>query len=250
MTLHGRFDEMVDAVLSPAAPSVFSLVREVEAPDITLPSGLAYDTRLKMDGLQLLAQLPGGFSPVAFFDPQYRGILDKLAYGNEGQDRGKARFDLAQMDAPKIMAFIKHIDRVLIPTGHLFLWIDKFHLCTGFTDWFVGTTLDVVDLITWDKVRMGMGYRSRRQAEYLVVLQKQPRRAKGVWKIHTIRDVWTEEITDKTHTHQKPLKLQGELIAAVSNPGDIVLDPAAGSFSVLEACRNRGRTFIGCDIEG
>ncbi len=231
-------------------PSVFSNTREVVAPTLTLVEGLEYNARLKMDGLKLLSSLPKNSIPVAFFDPQYRGILDKLAYGNEGQDRGKARCNLSQMDASKIKAFIKAIDHVLIPTGHLFLWIDKFHLCTGFADWFAGTNLDVVDLIIWDKDRMGMGYRSRRQAEFLVVSQKQPRRAKGVWQTHNIRDVWPEKITDRTHVHQKPVKLQGELIAAVSNPGDIVLDPAAGSFSVLEACLNRGRTFLGCDIEG
>ena len=46
------------------------------------------------------------------------------------------------------------------------------------------------------------------------------------------------------------MTLQGKLIAAVSNPGDVVIDPAAGSFSVLEACQQQGRRFLGCDIEG
>ena len=31
---------------------------------------------------------------------------------------------------------------------------------------------------------------------------------------------------------------------------DIVIDPAAGSFSVMEACRHTGRRFLGCDING
>jgi site-specific DNA-methyltransferase (adenine-specific) len=74
-----------------------------------------------------------------------------------------------------------------------------------------------VDLIVWDKERFGMGYRSRRVCEYCVVLQKQPKRAKGVWKIHNIPDVWRERKETKEHSHQKPLKLQAELIAAVTN---------------------------------
>jgi len=47
---------------------------------------------------------------------------------------------------------------------------------------FFGDALKVVDLITWDKGRIGMGYRSRRRGEYLIFLQKPPIRAKGTWK--------------------------------------------------------------------
>ena len=95
-----------------------------------------------------------------------------------------------------------------------------------------------------------MGYRSRRVSEYCVVLQKHPKRAKGVWKIHSIPYVWREKTEAKAHPHQKPLQLQAELIAAVSNEGDYVIDPAAGSFSVMAAAHRQNRNFIGCDLEG
>ena len=42
-----------------------------------------------------------------------------------------------------------------------------------------GSGFQVVDLITWNKIKMGMGYRTRRFGEHLVVLQKKPLRAKG-----------------------------------------------------------------------
>lgn len=35
--------------------------------------------------------------------------------------------------------------------------------------------------------------------------------------------------------------------AAVTDPGDGVLDPAAGSYSVLTAAQPAGRQFLGCD---
>lgn len=231
-------------------PTVFSTKREVKTPGISLPDGFEYDARLKMEGLTFLSRLQPDSFAVAFFDPQYRGILDKLRYGNEGEDRGKARSALKQMPEDIISQFIVGLNRILIPSGHLFLWMDKFHLCTGFTGWLDGTQLDVVDMLTWDKERMGMGYRTRRRSEYLIVLQKQPRRAKGVWKIHNIPDVWLETVERNGHAHKKPVRLQEELISAVSNEGDIVVDPAAGSFSVMEACRLSGRKFLGCDING
>ena len=245
----------------PAPPAngatVFSGERTVVAPAPDLPAALEPNTRLKMDGLDFLAMLPEASFPVAFLDPQYRGVLDRLQYGNEGVQRGRRRSSLEQMPEDAIAQFVRGIDRALMPSGHLFLWMDKFHLCQGFRHWLDGTALDVVDLINWHKGRMGMGYRTRRVTEYCVVLQKQPLRAKGVWRIHNIPDTW-EEIPDtwkeradtSEHPHGKPIDLQGELIAAVTHSGDYVIDPAAGSFSVMEAAHRRGRKFLGCDLNG
>lgn len=211
---------------------------------------LQLNTKLKMDGLTFLKQLKDNDITACFFDPQYRGILDKMKYGNEGKARGKERCSLKQMTTETIVAFIKEIDRVLKPSGHLFFWIDKFHLCSGFNEWFTDTKLDTVDFVTWNKDRMGMGYRTRRYCEYLIILQKQPRRAKGVWTIKNIPDIWTEKIESKTHTHQKPIRLQEQLIRAIKEEGNrnIVIDPCAGSFSVLTSCLNAEVDFMGCDI--
>ncbi len=229
---------------------VFSGERTVQSPPLDLPEALKPNTRLKMDGITFLSMLPPNVVPVAFFDPQYRGVLEKLAYGNEGQSRGKRRFALKQMTEQVIGRFVQRIDRVLIPSGHLFLWTDKFHLCQGVRPWLEGTRLDIVDLVTWDKGTFGMGYRTRRRAEHCVVLQKQPRKAKGVWTAHNIPDVIQEQVSQRDHPHAKPIDLQGDLIAAVSHEGDLVIDPAAGSFSVLRAACSRRRTFLGCDLNG
>lgn len=241
--------EPVDTTMD-APTTVFSAQRTVQAPSLVPPDTLKPNTRLKMDGLKFLSKLTDDTIPVAFLDPQYRGVLEKLSYGNEGKDRGKRRYALKQMTEAVIGSFMRGIDRVLIPSGHLFLWVDKFHLCQGVRPWFDGTALDVVDLVTWDKGTFGMGYRTRRRAEYCVVLQKRPRKAKGVWKIHNIPDVVRERVSRRDHPHAKPVDLQGELMAAVSHEGDYVIDPAAGSFSVLQAARNRRRTFLGCDLNG
>ena len=201
-----------------------------------------------MGGGQLLTSLHKSCIKSCFFDPQYRGVLDKLKYGNEGKNRGKARHDLTQMDEETIISFIREIDRVLVPSGHLFLWVDKYHLCTGVLEWFEDTSLKLVDLITWDKDKIGMGYRTRRKSEYLIVFQKQPLRAKGIWNDHSIPDVWVEKVI-KTHPHSKPIELQKRLIEATTEAGDFVLDPAAGGYSVFKACELSNRNFIGGDIE-
>ena len=125
-----------------------------------------------VDGLTLLSNINDKSVSTAFFDPQYRGILDKLKYGNEGESRGKARCELIQMDEDTIIKFIFEINRVLKDSGHLFLWVDKFHLCQGILEWLIDTKLNIVDMIVWNKGKIGMGYRTRRKSEYLIILQK------------------------------------------------------------------------------
>ena len=208
--------------------------------------------RLKLDGLTLLNAMESSSVNLCFFDPQYRGVLDKMRYGNEGS-RQRVRSELAQMSEEVIVQFIAQIDRVLKPSCYLMLWIDKFHLCEGVSSWLDSTSLRIVDLITWDKGKMGMGYRTRKQSEYLLIIQKKPIKAKNTWKIHNIRDVWQEKIGKeilKIHPHSKPKGLQSILIESCTAKGELVLDPAAGSFSVFECCRILGRDFIGADLRG
>lgn len=200
----------------------------------------------KIDGLLLLEKLESESIKTSFFDPQYRGVLDKMNYGNEGA-RQIGRCKLPQMSEATIQKFLHEISRVLTPSGHLFLWIDKFHLCEGISTWFKNTNLNVVDLIVWDKGKIGMGYRSRRKSEYVLILQKSPKKAKEIWTLHNIPDVWQEKIF-KNHPHSKPVDLQSALIEATTKEQDVVLDPAAGGYSVLQACRNTNRNFIGGDI--
>ena len=226
--------------------SVFGSSRDRLQPELSLPEGFSLDARQEADGLGLLAALAPASFPTCFFDPQYRGVLDRQRYGNEGQ-RQAGRAALRQMDEAEIGRFIVGIDACLMPSGHLFLWVDKYHLCTGVSPWLEGTSLRIVDLVVWDKQRIGMGYRTRRQSEYLLVLQKLPLRAKGVWRLHTIPDVWGGKAC-ASFPHAKPVDLQALLIEATTNPGDVVLDPAAGGYSVLAAALATGRRFLGCDL--
>ena len=202
-----------------------------------------------MNGLDLLDLLDKESIKVTFFDPQYRGVLDKLSYGNEGKSRGKDRSALPQMSQEIIFEFLAKIELVLKPNGYLFLWLDKFHLFEV-KSWIENyQSLEIVDMIVWNKMKIGMGYRTRRKSEYLVIIQKSPRQAKSTWTLHNIPDVWDEKILDKNHTHAKPIELQKQLILATTNENDLVLDPASGGYSVFRACKETGRNFIGCDLE-
>ncbi len=231
-----------------ARKNVFSGERQLMQPALDLPPSFKPNARNQADGLTFLESLQASSFPLCIFDPQYRGVLDRQKYGNEGE-RQKDRAKLEQMDDALIGRFIEKIDRVLIGSGHLLLWLDKYHLCTGVASWIDPTDFETVDLIVWNKMRIGMGYRTRRTSEYLLVLQKKPLRAKGVWKAHDIPDVWNEKLQHRGG-HAKPVELQSRLIDCLTNEGDMVIDPAAGTYSVLEASKAAKRNFLGCDLKG
>lgn len=209
------------------------------------------DVRQRADGRDLLRSVPPGSAPLVIFDPQYRSILDKQGYGNEGA-RQKGRARLPQMSERTIFEFVSLVERTLAPRGHLLLWLDKFSVADkDQMRWFRrGSTLRTVDLIAWNKGRPGMGQRTRGRTEYLMILQREPLRAKGVWRDHGIDDCWIEQADRSSHPHAKPLQLTQRLVRCLTARGDLVVDPAAGGYGVLESCRATGRRFLGCDVEG
>lgn len=236
---------------APSREPVFSISRELQAPSFTCPEGLQLNARQIFDGRRLLAKLVKTQQqvPLIVFDPQYREVLDKMAYGNEGE-RQKERTLLPQMTTDTIRVFMALAFQATMPSGHMALWVDKFMLVEGIARQFaMSAGFTVVDLITWDKGDMGMGYRARRQSEFCLILQKPPVRAKGVWVNHAIPDVWWEKLGRlRSHPHEKPFSLLMNLIDATTNEGDVVIDPAAGGYTTFEACRLTRRTFLGCDL--
>jgi site-specific DNA-methyltransferase (adenine-specific) len=52
----------------------------------------------------------------------------------------------------------------------------------------------------------------------------------------------------RKHPHQKPRELIKALILATTEPKDLIIDPCAGSFVVLEVCQELDRNFLGVDL--
>ena len=66
--------------------------------------------------------------------------------------------------------------------------------------------------------------------------------------------VWTHSIQtgsykgDRVHATEKPIALMLDLVRLFSEPGELVIDPFAGSASLGEACHELGRQFIGVEL--
>jgi site-specific DNA-methyltransferase (adenine-specific) len=215
----------------------------------------AYNVPQRGDAFDLLHWLPET-PALAWFDPQYRELLDHQKYGNEGVSRQQKRALLPSMARDDVDACCRAIARVLRPGGYCMRWIDDFCLAEGHLVR-VKDVLQCVSLCAWENTLMAQGHRFRDCGTNLAALQKpvlvgkkQKRTfpAKATWRDHGIRNRWHEYVPRGGHPHTKPIGLIKRLIEATTKPGDLVVDPCAGSFVVLQACQQLGRRFIGCDL--
>lgn len=88
-------------------------------------------------------------------------------------------------------------------------------------------------------------------AEYGVLLyrDKLPLFNNGGRMVFNVMDWVRDTSTPKVHPTQKPVKLLERLIEIFTNPGDVVIDPVAGSGVTLLAASNLGRRAYGFEIK-
>ena len=67
-----------------------------------------------------------------------------------------------------------------------------------------------------------------------------------VWKVSRICGTFRTRI--KGHSCQTPLEIVENIIRACTNPGDLVLDPMAGTGSTGVAALSLGRRFVGIEL--
>jgi len=74
---------------------------------------------------------------------------------------------------------------------------------------------------------------------------------KGTWKSpRKIEDMLPAFPAEKTRDYwEQPLGLVERLLEMFSEEGDLIVDPVAGTFTTLEACFNKRRRCVACDID-
>lgn len=83
----------------------------------------------------------------------------------------------------------------------------------------------------------------------LLYRDKLPKFNNGGKMVMNCIDVERDTDTPKIHPTQKPVKLLERLIQIFTDPGEVVIDPCAGSGSTLLAAMNTGRRAYGFEIK-
>jgi len=195
------------------------------------------------EALELLANLENNSTSLVFLDPQYEPVRNVLS----------ANYPLYCQSDYQILRILEQIERILKPSSFCLLWVNKTLLGNDRIPlWLLKTpVLKIVDFLVWHKKNsLGLGNWLRSNAEFCFLIQKYPQSGK-LFKNRSFGNVWEENVvpnSKRKHPHQKPRELIKALISATTNEKDLVVDPCAGSFVVLEVCQELKREFLGCDL--
>lgn len=161
--------------------------------------------------------------------------------GNREESKRRGWFETIDKDGLEYL--MREIYRILKPDRHAVV------MCDGQT---LRYLLPMVDLgfsyvkpLVWDKAYSGMGYHFRCRHEYLVLFDKGKNRKPNDL---SVADVFTHRPVRNGYPTEKPVALMEDIIKALTNEGEVVLDPFCGSGSTLVAAKKLGRQYIGNDI--
>lgn len=205
------------------------------------------------DVISFLKKIPSNSVDVLVSDPAYSGMNKKLKLGKGrivGKYSDKSKKDskwFSEFDDTEenYSQFLGEAKRVLKKsTGHLYLMFDSFSLLT--LGPIVREHFDVKNLITWDKVNIGMGHYYRRRHEFIMFATNGNTR-----KIRNRQfpDIWRfKRIHSSKYPTQKPVEVFQTMIYASAEPGFTICDPFLGSGASAIAAIKNDCNFIGCDI--
>ncbi len=133
-------------------------------------------------------------------------------------------------------------------------WILAFTCPENISTWieaFRGAGLEYVRTMVWTKPNGTPQFTGDRPAaawEAIVVAHRPGRKR---WNGGGMRGCFFNAVEqrDRLHTTQKPLPLMMHLVELFTEPGELVIDPFAGSGTTGVACLRRGRRFAGAELD-
>jgi site-specific DNA-methyltransferase (adenine-specific) len=237
-----------------------------------------YFTLYHGDSLELLEKLPENSAHMVFADPPYN--LSNGGYtchGGNWKTVNKGEWDQSkgiQEDFNFHQKWIKHASKTLCDRGSL--WVSgtyhSIYAC-GFAIQLEG--MKILNDICWyksnaspnlscryftashetllwvlknPKAKHTFNYEEMKHGDWHKEdkLKKEGRQMRSVWQLSKAGG---KEKREGKHPTQKPLKLLNRAILASTNPGELVVDPFAGSSTTGLAAYTNGRYYIGIEKE-
>ena len=209
---------------------------------------------LRMDAIGTLQSLPDASVDLVVTDPAYNGMNRHLMLGKgrivgkyDKRGDGERWFDEFDDSPENYATFCAEVARVLGPDRAAFLMFDAYSMLT--LGAIVREHFHVKNVITWDKVAIGMGHHFRRQSEFMLYVTT----GKAKLARRDVSDVWRiRRVHRAGYPTQKPVELFEAMIASSIGPRAghdlVVCDPFLGSGSAAVAALRQGCSFIGGDV--
>jgi len=191
------------------------------------------------DCLHLIRDIDDNSIDMALFDPPY----STPTVASFGRKVNKRLSDLSIQEF-YFAEIKKELERVMTEDAPLFIFCDDIYyavLVGLFYDW------KQINLLIWDKKRIGMGKPFRKRHELLFYANRGTPTVNGTMShIPTILEF---PLTKQYHGAEKPVGLCELLIAEFCPVGGTVLDLFMGSGTTGVASKNLGRNFTGVELD-
>lgn len=192
------------------------------------------------DCMESVKKLPPASVDMVLMDPPY----STPTVASFGRQVCKRLSDLA-IQEHYFGALKPEIERVLKPDGPLMIFCDDIYyavLVGLFYDW------KQINLLVWDKRKIGMGKPFRRRHECLFYANRGTPLITG--EMSHIPTILEYPLTKEHHGAEKPVGLCEQMIRELTPLGGTVLDLFMGSGTTGVAALRSGRNFIGCELDG
>ncbi len=199
-----------------------------------------------LDAVDWLTSLPSESVDLVITDPPYESLEKHRAVGTTTRlkhSKASSNDWFAVFPNSRFADLLGELWRVLKRNSHLYLFSDPETMfilkpvaeSVGFKFW---------KPLVWDKKTIGMGYHYRARYECILFFEKGKRK---------LNDLGIPDIIEASRIHngypaEKPAAVSEILVRQSSSPGDLVVDPFAGSASVGAAAVRLGRRFAGNDL--
>jgi DNA modification methylase len=192
------------------------------------------------DALDWLARQDAGSAAAVIYDPPY--AVGAPVRGREDGAAGSVFGPMAFLSRTMTLAA-----RVLRPGGIALIFTDWRRLPDmGYIASMSG--LRPATCVAWVRNRPGTGGLLRASWDPILVAARGVPDAIDRAAVRNV-DTATDYPVKRTHPYQKPPGVYRHILARACRPGDLVLDPFAGSASSRTAAMDLGLCWRGCDID-
>lgn len=194
------------------------------------------------DARDVTLGLPPGSTHCVLTDPPY-GMNYESGYSG-----ATVRMDGTRLCLRMYRELLPQINRVMADDAHLY-WFTRWDVWTDAHD-SIAAHLPVKNMLIWDKGHPGMGDLSLYGYSFeMAVFAAKGRRKLIGGRPNSVFAYPPVPNARRHHPTEKPGDLLGDWISRSTLPGEVVLDPFAGSGSTLLAAAHLNRRSIGIEID-
>lgn len=199
----------------------------------------------QMDAVEWLRTIASGSVDLVITDPPYESLEKHRAVGTTTRlkhSKSSSNDWFAIFPNIRFGELFGELHRVLATDAHCYVFCDAETMfvmkpiaeAAGFKFW---------KPIIWDKRRIGMGYHYRARYECILFFEKGKRRLNDLG----VSDIIEAPRVVNGYPTEKPAAVADVLVNQSTSPGQLVIDPFAGSGAFGVAATAAGRRFAGAD---